>query len=50
MARRLLGPDNASDMFDQDCLSDSQLDQVLQPDLSELFDCKREKPSEKIDI
>uniref|UniRef100_A0A673CNK6 Myotilin n=1 Tax=Sphaeramia orbicularis TaxID=375764 RepID=A0A673CNK6_9TELE len=28
MARRLLGPDNASYMFDQDNLSDSQLDQV----------------------
>uniref|UniRef100_A0A3P8TFB4 Myotilin n=1 Tax=Amphiprion percula TaxID=161767 RepID=A0A3P8TFB4_AMPPE len=28
MARRLLGPDNATYMFDQDNLSDSQLDQV----------------------
>ncbi|XP_077465113.1 myotilin-like [Stigmatopora argus] len=32
MARRLLGPDNANCMFDQDALSDSQLDQ---PDLPE---------------
>uniref|UniRef100_UPI0037E97A83 palladin n=1 Tax=Semicossyphus pulcher TaxID=241346 RepID=UPI0037E97A83 len=32
MARRLLGPDNATYMFDQDNLSDSQLDQ---PDLPE---------------
>lgn len=30
MARRLLGPDNATYMFDQDNLSDSQLDQVRQ--------------------
>ena len=30
MARRLLGPDNATNMFDQDNLSDSQLDQVWQ--------------------
>lgn len=30
MARRLLGPDNATYMFDQDSLSDSQLDQVKQ--------------------
>lgn len=30
MARRLLGPDNATYMFDQDGLSDSQLDQVRQ--------------------
>uniref|UniRef100_A0A8C2X3H3 Myotilin n=1 Tax=Cyclopterus lumpus TaxID=8103 RepID=A0A8C2X3H3_CYCLU len=28
MARRLLGPDNANDMCDQDSLSDSQVDQV----------------------
>lgn len=28
MARRLLGPDNTTYMFDQDNLSDSQLDQV----------------------
>uniref|UniRef100_A0A3B4YU44 Myotilin n=1 Tax=Seriola lalandi dorsalis TaxID=1841481 RepID=A0A3B4YU44_SERLL len=28
MARRLLGPDNVTYMFDQDSLSDSQLDQV----------------------
>lgn len=28
MARRLLGPDNANYVFDQDSLSDSQLDQV----------------------
>lgn len=30
MARRLLGPDNANHMFDQDNLLDSQLDQVRQ--------------------
>ncbi|KAF3837960.1 hypothetical protein F7725_009728 [Dissostichus mawsoni] len=30
MARRLLGPDNANYMFDQDGLSDSQLDQIPQ--------------------
>lgn len=30
MARRLLGPDNAAYMLDQDNLSDSQLDQVQQ--------------------
>ncbi|XP_075904122.1 palladin isoform X2 [Nelusetta ayraudi] len=32
MARRLLGPDNANDMFDQECLSDSQLDQPDSPE------------------
>ncbi|XP_077387242.1 palladin [Festucalex cinctus] len=32
MARRLLGPDNASYMFDQDNLSDSQLDQPDSPE------------------
>ncbi|XP_034453338.1 myopalladin isoform X1 [Hippoglossus hippoglossus] len=32
MARRLLGPDNANYMFDQDNLSDSQLDQPESPE------------------
>ncbi|XP_070693012.1 palladin isoform X2 [Pempheris klunzingeri] len=32
MARRLLGPDNATYMFDQDNLSDSQLDQPDSPE------------------
>ncbi|XP_051810931.1 myopalladin, partial [Acanthochromis polyacanthus] len=32
MARRLLGPDNATYMFDQDNLSDSQLDQPESPE------------------
>ncbi|XP_029297005.1 palladin isoform X2 [Cottoperca gobio] len=32
MARRLLGPDNANNMFDQDSLSDSQLDQPDSPE------------------
>ncbi|XP_030594926.1 palladin [Archocentrus centrarchus] len=32
MARRLLGPDNTSYMFDQDSLSDSQLDQPDSPE------------------
>ncbi|XP_037635644.1 myotilin isoform X2 [Sebastes umbrosus] len=32
MARRLLGPDNANYMFDQDSLSDSQLDQPDSPE------------------
>ncbi|XP_061541920.1 myotilin [Phycodurus eques] len=32
MARRLLGPDNANCMFDQDSLSDSQLDQPDSPE------------------
>ncbi|KAM8732532.1 palladin isoform 1-T1 [Acanthopagrus schlegelii] len=32
MARRLLGPDNATNMFDQDNLSDSQLDQPESPE------------------
>ncbi|CAN9514686.1 unnamed protein product [Ophioblennius macclurei] len=32
MARRLLGPDNATYMFDQDGLSDSQLDQPESPE------------------
>ncbi|XP_042349690.1 myopalladin isoform X2 [Plectropomus leopardus] len=32
MARRLLGPDNANYMFDQDGLSDSQLDQPESPE------------------
>ncbi|KAK1904488.1 Myotilin [Dissostichus eleginoides] len=32
MARRLLGPDNANYMFDQDGLSDSQLDQPEAPE------------------
>ena len=38
MARRLLGPDNATYMFDQDNLSDSQLDQVRQKTVIELVD------------
>uniref|UniRef100_A0A3Q1GEU4 Myotilin n=1 Tax=Acanthochromis polyacanthus TaxID=80966 RepID=A0A3Q1GEU4_9TELE len=41
MARRLLGPDNATYMFDQDNLSDSQLDQV-----QHLF-CYLQVPSQK---
>ncbi|XP_017278644.1 palladin [Kryptolebias marmoratus] len=32
MARRLLGPDNATNMFDQDNLSDSQLEQPDSPE------------------
>ncbi|KAM9834875.1 palladin isoform X1 [Syngnathus typhle] len=32
MARRLLGPDNANSVFDQDSLSDSQLDQPDSPE------------------